>query len=152
MSRLETAQFAEDFELCPALLRRMDVMYAFKHSDRPDYGGVCPFHSSIRSIGPIIDRSVLWSNHRSVRSLVQSSIGPFIGPIIDRSIHRSMHWFIHSSNHSSTHPTTDMSPPAARLHSSTGYTLLLHPPHHRQPTVLECMDRVFSYTPVKLSE
>ena len=42
MSRLETAQFAEDFGVCPGLLRRMDVMYAFKHSDRPDYGPNAP--------------------------------------------------------------------------------------------------------------
>jgi|AntAceMinimDraft_12_1070368.scaffolds.fasta_scaffold270292_1 hypothetical protein len=34
LSRLETAQLAEDFELCPQVLRRVDVGYAFKHSDR----------------------------------------------------------------------------------------------------------------------
>ena len=42
MSRLETTQFAEDFGVCPGLLRRVDVLYAFKHSDRPDYGPNAP--------------------------------------------------------------------------------------------------------------
>ena len=38
----DTAQFAEDFGVCPGLLRRMDVMHAFRHADRADYSADAP--------------------------------------------------------------------------------------------------------------
>eukprot|EP00227_Mantoniella_beaufortii_P002713 CAMPEP_0197615746 /NCGR_PEP_ID=MMETSP1326-20131121/60184_1 /TAXON_ID=1155430 /ORGANISM="Genus nov. species nov., Strain RCC2288" /LENGTH=341 /DNA_ID=CAMNT_0043184627 /DNA_START=511 /DNA_END=1532 /DNA_ORIENTATION=- len=42
LSKLETAQFAEDFGVCPGLLRRLDVLTAFKHADRQDYSANAP--------------------------------------------------------------------------------------------------------------
>jgi len=37
MSRTETIQFAEDWDLFPKNIRRSDVMQAFKHADRPTF-------------------------------------------------------------------------------------------------------------------
>lgn len=103
LSRLETAQFAEDFGLCPGLLRRMDVMYAFKHSDRPDYGPNAPHNREDQLnfdefVGFLVQCAILGYDHPRHRKDVPDDIAAVDAVLVgggvshtrgDFSFHRS---------------------------------------------------------------